>query len=129
MTTPVAKATIEENSAGGSRLARVLTRLAEPGQGLPSVVDGGANEILAVLLREIEETVMPRRLSLFDGANELIRLVISNRRLVSTPAPAPPPRSTSRSPTRPASATTRSSARPRRRIPSSPIRARPTSTA
>ena len=90
MTTPVAKATIEENSAGGSRLARVLTRLAEPGQGLPSVVDGGANEILAVLLREIEETVMPRRLSLFDGANLLIRLVISNRRLVSTRLPDGP---------------------------------------
>ncbi|WP_238368983.1 hypothetical protein [Heliomarina baculiformis] len=87
MTTPVAKATTEENGAGGSRLARALTRLAEPGQGLPSVVDGGAEAILDVLLKEIDETVMPRRISLLQGADLLIRLVVSNRRLVSTRLP------------------------------------------
>ena len=59
-------------------LARLIERLARAGQG-----GRGPEPGLAGLLREIDETVLPRQITLFEGDRAVAQLAVSNRRLMA----------------------------------------------
>lgn len=71
-----------------SRLGDLLHRLALAGsmpsdQPEASANDDPASVALRLILREIDETVLPRHLTVFDGDHPMARLVVSNRRLLA----------------------------------------------
>lgn len=76
----VVKAHETGDTGGTTRLADLLHRLAQTGPDVMAGEPGVMN--LRLMLREIDETVLPRELSVFDGQRLLARLKVSNRRLV-----------------------------------------------
>lgn len=80
-------ADVVELQRGSSRLYALLHRLSAAG-GNESAADceaaGGdvATSNMLKILREIDETVLPRYLTVFDGDTAVARLLVSNRRLM-----------------------------------------------
>ncbi|GHF56976.1 hypothetical protein GCM10017056_30520 [Seohaeicola zhoushanensis] len=71
-------------TAEGSRLAHVIERLVEESPALARTrraraADG--DSMLVMLLREIDETVLPRRIVLVVDGREVAQMAVSNRRL------------------------------------------------
>ncbi|MCA0869801.1 hypothetical protein LCL97_03090 [Seohaeicola saemankumensis] len=97
-------ADVLETSGGLSRLGDLVHRFVLAGS--EAAHDGAGNRggdpvsaALRLILREIDETVLPRYLTVYDSDRPLARLVVSNRRLfalecegtAATEAPSDPP--------------------------------------
>lgn len=82
----VAEARVITGSNQGSRLARVVARMAEPDVALPVSRQrraGDPDRLLITVLREIDETVLPRQITLNVDENASVRLSVANRRLIA----------------------------------------------
>jgi len=67
------------------RLRGVIERLTTPREALceeSGLAAPGFKELIECLVREIDETVLPRRLALFSGDDAVATMVVSNRRLL-----------------------------------------------
>ncbi|MCB1395653.1 MAG: hypothetical protein KDJ98_06675 [Rhodobacteraceae bacterium] len=74
------------DAAEGSRLAHVIERLAAESPALARTRRaraGDGESLLVMLLREIDETVLPRRIVLLSQAGEVAQLAAANRRLTA----------------------------------------------
>ncbi len=73
-----------------SRLKHLLERLARektPGRAQCRQPVQGHPELMAAVLREIDETVLPRQITLRSDANAVAHLLVSNRRLMGLTSP------------------------------------------
>ncbi len=69
------------------KLAKLRQRERAPGEGR-KIRGAGADALLAGIVTEIDETILPRRLS-FETAGGTVHLAVANRRLQALLAPAP----------------------------------------
>lgn len=80
------KVQASRGAAEGSRLTHVIERLAEESPAMARTRRGRAGDgesLLVMLLREIDETVLPRRIVLMSGTQEVAQMAVSNRRLTA----------------------------------------------
>lgn len=80
------KVPASRGTAEGSRLTHVVERLAEESAALARTRRARASDgesLLVMLLREIDETVLPRRIVLASDTGEVARMAVSNRRLTA----------------------------------------------
>lgn len=76
---------------GLDRLNDKLAKLKGADDAAEQTVAGGTDGILAALLSEIEETILPREMVLTNERGEEFRLLVSGRRLIRAGAPAAAP--------------------------------------
>ena len=74
-----AKAVYPDDTMAGSPLACVIGRFAQAGA--DSAAPGCAPVPMSLIAREINETVLPRRIEVLNGSRVIARLLVSNRRL------------------------------------------------
>ena len=70
-----------ENMASGSPLACVIGRFASAGAGSKSVESNCEPGAMSKIAREINETVLPRKILIIQDGQEAAQLLVSNRRL------------------------------------------------
>ena len=87
-----AKADFPNDTMAGSPLACVIGRFARAGAGVETGAHSAMPGPMSLIAREINETVLPRRIQVLDGARVVARILVSNRRLyaVETEAGANP---------------------------------------
>lgn len=102
---PAGRRTGAAEMAGLERLNAALAKLRGAEAAAERTVPGGVDGIVEVLLTEISETILPREMTIGDGAGQEIRLLAARRRLLrvgrtgpvtadAAPIPAEPPEAT-----------------------------------
>ncbi|MEX0338381.1 MAG: hypothetical protein AB3N11_05000 [Arenibacterium sp.] len=89
----VAEATNITSDQTGSRLRQVIARAAEARARAPDQLvsrKGDPDRLLVSLLREVDETVLPRMITLENDKGARARLAVSNRRLCAVEIPGHP---------------------------------------
>lgn len=76
--------------SGLERLNSKLAKLKGNDEAAEQTVAGGTDGILAVLLSEIEETILPREMVLSNEAGEEFKLLVAGRRLLRVSGPEIP---------------------------------------
>lgn len=76
-----AKADSPDDTMTGSPLACVIGRFARARADGDPGLHAGAPAPMSLIAREINETVLPRRITVLDGSRVVARLLVSNRRL------------------------------------------------
>ena len=69
------------------KLAKLRQRDRAPGEA--RVLRGSEDQLIAAILTEVDETILPRRLSFSKESGEALHLAVGNRRLQAMVAPAP----------------------------------------
>lgn len=87
------KMSAEGRGVAGNRSGDILMRLAADARALAAerrLLPRGVEARLAFLLREIDETVLPRLMRLFCAGREVARLTVSQRSLIALDMPGRP---------------------------------------
>ena len=85
----LAEASVINSVPDGSRLARVVIRMADETVELPKsrkVRQGDPDRLMVTVLREIDESVLPRDIRVSTDNGDELHLLVSNRRLISVKA-------------------------------------------